>query len=203
MVRYSVRAFRQKVYRSWSYYQKTFPSKTVGSALNYPSRTFFFFTRLVVCESFTTVVSFFSFFMIVFNKAGSGTKRKVQTLGSLWGSRQGSGLEVGNEADKIGIFCRETKKKSVLTWMELPRCMKICGRFVWLILRWAQLGVFCFYVHLCWDFSVLASIVFSWFFVNCILRLVLGPVILLFSKRKPHYDPYIWLGYTVLFIVDF
>ena len=61
----------------------------------------------------------------------------------------------------------------------------------------------CFYVHLCWDFSVLASIVFSWFFVNCILRLVLGPVILLFSKRKPHYDPYIWLGYTVLFIVDF
>ena len=87
--------------------------------------------------------------------------------------------------------------------MELPRCMKICGRFVWLILQWAQLGVFCFYVHLCWDFSVLASIVFSWFFVNCILRLVLGPVILLFSKRKLHYDPYIWLGYTVLFIVDF
>ena len=50
---------------------------------------------------------------------------------------------------------------------------------------------------------MLASIVFSWFFVNCILRLVLGPVILLFSKRKLHYDPYIWLGYTVLFIVDF
>ena len=50
---------------------------------------------------------------------------------------------------------------------------------------------------------MLASIVFSWFFVSCILRLVLGPVILLFSKRKLHYDPYIWLGYTVLFIVDF
>ena len=50
---------------------------------------------------------------------------------------------------------------------------------------------------------MLAHKVFYWFFVNCILRLVLGPVILLFSKRKPHYDPYIWLGYTVLFIVDF
>lgn len=87
--------------------------------------------------------------------------------------------------------------------MELPRCMKICGRFVWLILWWAQLGVFCFYVHLCWDSSVLASIVFAWFLVSCILRLVLGPVILLFSKRKPHCDPYIWLVYTVLFIVDF
>lgn len=28
-------------------------------------------------------------------------------------------------------------------------------------------------------------------------------MILLFSKRKLHCDPYIWLGYTVLFIVDF
>lgn len=87
--------------------------------------------------------------------------------------------------------------------MELPRCMKICGRFVWLILWWAQLGVFCFYVHLCWDFSVLASLAFAWLLVSCILSLVLSPVILLFSKRKLHFDPYIWLGYTVLFIVDF
>ena len=81
--------------------------------------------------------------------------------------------------------------------------MKICGRFVWLILWWAQLGVFCFYVHLCWDFSELASLAFAWLLVSCILSLVLGSVILLFSKRKLHYDPYIWLVYTVLFIVDF
>ena len=50
---------------------------------------------------------------------------------------------------------------------------------------------------------MLASLAFAWLLVSCILSLVLGPVILLFSKRKLHYDPYIWLGYTVLFIVDF
>lgn len=112
MVRYSVRAFRQKVYRSWRYYQKTFPSKTVGSALNYPSRKFFLYPFSCLRVVYHCCQFFFSFFMIVFNNAGSGTKRKVQTQGSLWGSRQGTGLEVGNEADKIDIFCRETKKIS-------------------------------------------------------------------------------------------
>ena len=118
------------------------------------------------------------------------------------GANKALGLRLGTRLIKL-TFSAEKLKKSVLTRMELPRCMKICGRFVWLILWWAQLGVFCFYVHLCWDFSVLASMAFAWFLVSCILRLVLGPVILLFSKRKPHYDPFIWLGYTVLFIVDF
>lgn len=81
--------------------------------------------------------------------------------------------------------------------------MKIFGRIVWLILWWAQIFVFCFYVYLYRDSGALMLISSFWFLVTCILRLILGPLILWLSERELSCDPYIWLGYSFLFIVDF
>lgn len=81
--------------------------------------------------------------------------------------------------------------------------MKIFGRIVWLILWWAQIFVFCFYVYLYRDSGALMLFSSFWFLVTCILRLILGPFILWLTKRELSCDPYIWLGYSFLFIVDF
>lgn len=81
--------------------------------------------------------------------------------------------------------------------------MKIFGRIVWLILWWAQIFVFCFYVYLYRDSGALMLVSSIWFLVTCILRLILGPLILWLSERELSCDPYIWLGYSFLFIVDF
>lgn len=81
--------------------------------------------------------------------------------------------------------------------------MKIFGRIVWLILWWAQIFVFCFYVYLYRDSGALMLFSSFWFLVTCILRLILGPLILWLSERELSCDPYIWLGYSFLFIVDF
>lgn len=81
--------------------------------------------------------------------------------------------------------------------------MKIFGRIVWLILWWAQIFVFCFYVYLYRDSGALMLVSSFWFLVTCILRLILGPLILWLSERELSCDPYIWLGYSFLFIVDF
>ena len=42
-----------------------------------------------------------------------------------------------------------------------------------------------------------------WFLLTCIVRLILGPFILWLTKRELCCDPYIWLGYSFFFIVDF
>lgn len=80
--------------------------------------------------------------------------------------------------------------------------MKIFGRVVWLILWWVQIFVFCFYVYLYRDSGALMLVSSFWFLVTCILRLILGPLILWLSERELCCDPYIWLGYSFLFIVD-
>lgn len=80
--------------------------------------------------------------------------------------------------------------------------MKIFGRVVWLILWWVQIFVFCFYVYLYRDSGALMLVSSFWFLVTCILRLILGPLILWLSERELSCDPYIWLGYSFLFIVD-
>lgn len=81
--------------------------------------------------------------------------------------------------------------------------MKIFGRVLWLILWWAQLSVFCFYAYLYWDDGVLIPVSILWFLLTCIVRLILGPFILWLTKRELCCDPYIWLGYSFFFIVDF
>ena len=99
-------------------------------------------------------------------------------------------------------FRRDTKK-SVITRMESSRCMKMFGRVLWLILWWAQLSVFCFYAYLYGDDGVLIPVSILWFLLTCIVRLILGPFILWLTERELCCDPYIWLGYSCFFIVDF
>ena len=99
-------------------------------------------------------------------------------------------------------FRRDTKK-SVITRMESSRCMKIFGRVLWLILWCAQLSVFCFYAYLYGDDGVLIPVSFFWFLLTCTVRLILGPFILWYTERELCCDPYIWLGYSFFFIVDF
>ena len=98
---------------------------------------------------------------------------------------------------------RQDTKKSVITRMESSRCMKMFGRVLWLILWWAQLSVFCFYAYLYGDDGVLIPVSILWFLLTCIVRLILGPFILWLTERELCCDPYIWLGYSCFFIVDF
>lgn len=81
--------------------------------------------------------------------------------------------------------------------------MKMFGRVLWLILWWAQLSVFCFYAYLYGDDGVLIPVSILWFLLTCIVRLILGPFILWLTERELCCDPYIWLGYSCFFIVDF
>lgn len=50
---------------------------------------------------------------------------------------------------------------------------------------------------------MLIPVSFFWFLLTCTVRLILGPFILWLTERELCCDPYIWLGYSCFFIVDF